>query len=181
VSRIGKQPIPIPSEVEIDISLPVVTIKGPKGTLSQAIHPNMGIEVIDNTLTVSRPSDNRTHKALHGLTRSLLANMVTGVTQGFERVLELVGVGYRVQQSGEALTLQLGFSHPVNVKPLSGITLEAQGNNRMLVQGTSKQAVGEMAARIRKLRPPNRYTGKGVRYSGELVRLKPGKAAGRKK
>ena len=181
MSRIGKQPISIPSEVEVDIDLPIVTVKGPKGALTQAVHPNMVIQLIENTLTVSRPSDSRTNKALHGLTRSLLANMVTGVTQGFERVLDLVGIGYRVQQSGDALTLQLGFSHPVDVKPLSGITLEAQGNNRLVVQGASKQAVGEMAARIRKLRPPNRYTGKGVRYSGELVRLKPGKAAGRKK
>ena len=136
----------------------------------------MQISLGDNTLTGSRPSDERTHRSLHGLTRSLLANMVEGVTSGFVRTLEIVGVGYRARMEGNNLVINVGFSHPVEVTPLPGITLSVEGNNRMKVSGIDKEVVGEMAARIRRIRPPDSYKGKGIRYSGEVVRLKPGKA-----
>lgn len=179
MSRIGRQPIPIPQGVEVTVQGSTVTIKGPKGSLTREFHPDMKIIHEDGVLRVERPSDQRHHRALHGLTRSLLANMVTGVSQGYTKSLELVGVGYRVQKEGEGIVLSVRFSHPVRVEPLPGVTLEVEGNNRIHVRGIDKQAVGQMAAQIRAVRPPNIYTGNGIRYLGEEVRLKPGKSARR--
>ena len=179
MSRIGKAPIPLPSGVTVTVEPEIVAVTGPRGELSQRVDSAMSVEVSDGVINVSRPSDSRQHRSLHGLTRSLVANMVIGVTEGFQKSLDLVGVGYRVQQSGEGIVLQVGFSHPVNVQPLPGVTLEVEGNNRIHIRGNDKQTVGEVAARIRKVRPPNAYTGKGVRYSDEKVRLKPGKSAAR--
>jgi large subunit ribosomal protein L6 len=179
MSRIGKAPIPVPSGVDVKIDGSVVTVKGKNGELKSEFHQDMTIVLEDGTLKVSRPSDEQQHRALHGLTRSLLNNMVIGVSDGYERALDLIGTGYRVQQNGKGLTFQLGFSHPVEVEPLEGITLEVDGQVRVVVKGADKQAVGHQAAVIRRLRPPNVYTGKGVRYSGEQIHLKPGKSAAR--
>lgn len=176
MSRIGKMPIPVPKGVSVDISEGEVTVKGPKGELRRQFNPDMLIELKEDTLTVSRPSDDRLHRSLHGLTRTLLANMVEGVTKGCGRTLEIVGVGYRAEKRGDNLVINVGFSHPVEVKPLPGITLEVVGNNRINVIGINKEVVGEMTARIRAIRPPDAYKGKGIRYSEEVVRLKPGKA-----
>jgi len=176
MSRIGKMPIPVPQGVSVDINNGDVSVKGPKGELRRQFSPEMSIELKEDTLTVSRPSDDREHRSLHGLTRTLLANMVEGVTEGYERYLDIVGVGYRAEQRGENLVISIGFSHTVEVKPLPGITLKAETNNRILVSGIDKEVVGEMAARIRAIRPPDAYKGKGIRYSGEVVRLKAGKA-----
>ena len=176
MSRIGKMPVPVPQGVSVDIDEGQVIVKGPKGELRRQFSTDMLIELREDTLTVSRPSDDRVHRSLHGLTRSLLANMVEGVTNGYERTLEIVGVGYRAEKRGDNLVINVGFSHPVEVKPLPGITLDVEGNNRMKVIGIDKEVVGEMAARIRAIRPPDAYKGKGIRYSGEIVRLKPGKA-----
>ena len=179
MSRIGKEPIPLPANVEVEINESEVTIKGPGGSLAQTFQPSMKISQDDGFLKVARPSDEREHKALHGLTRSLLVNMVTGVSEGFVKTLELVGVGYRVQARGDGLTLNVMFSHAVEVDPAPGVTLEVEGNNRIHVRGIDKQAVGQVAAEIRSVRPPNVYTGKGIRYVGEQVRLKAGKSARR--
>ena len=179
MSRIGNQVIPVPSGVEVSIKEHSVTVKGPKGTLSRTVHEDMIIQQDENLLKVSRPSDENHHKAFHGLTRSLLANMVEGVSNGFERELDLVGVGYRVQQKGKGITLNVMLSHSVDIDPDEGISLEVDGNNKIKVSGVDKQAVGQFAAQIRKVRPPNVYTGKGIRYSDEVVRLKPGKSARR--
>ena len=179
MSRVGNQVIPVPSGVEVSIKEHSVTVKGPKGTLSRTFHEDMIIQQDENFLKVSRPSDESHHKAFHGLTRSLLANMVEGVSSGFERELDLVGVGYRVQQKGKGITLNVMLSHSVDIDPDEGISLEVDGNNKIKVSGVDKQAVGQIAAQIRKVRPPNVYTGKGIRYSDEVVRLKPGKSARR--
>lgn len=179
MSRIGNQVIPVPSGVEVSIKEHSVTVKGPKGTLSRTFHEDMIIQQDEKLLKVSRPSDENHHKAFHGLTRSLLANMVEGVSNGFERELDLVGVGYRVQQKGKGITLNVMLSHSVDIDPDEGISLEVDGNNKIKVSGVDKQAVGQIAAQIRKVRPPNVYTGKGIRYSDEVVRLKPGKSARR--
>ncbi len=176
MSRIGKAPIPVPPRVSVTIEDNHVTVKGPKGELSRRFNPDMMIVIDDDVLTVSRPSDDRLHRSLHGLTRTLIANMVEGVTTGFERALDIVGVGYRVEHQGEKLVLNIGFSHQVEVVPLPGVSLSVEGNNRMKVTGINKEDVGEMAARIRKIRPPDAYKGKGIRYGGEVVRLKAGKA-----
>lgn len=180
MSRIGRKPIPLPPGVQVQVSDGQVTVKGPKGTLTLAVPPGIQVGVSEGVVTVARPSDERQHRALHGLTRALLHNMVAGVSQGFERVLEVHGVGYRVQKSGSGIVLQVGYSHPVEVQPLPGVTLEIEGTNRIFVRGPDKQAVGEMAARIRGVRRPDSYKGKGIRYAGEVVHLKPGKSAGRK-
>jgi large subunit ribosomal protein L6 len=180
MSRVGNKPIPIPSGVQVDIEDSMVVVKGSKGILTQSFNSDLSILRDGDVLRVTRPTDSREHRALHGLTGALLANMVVGVTEGYRRTLELVGAGYRAQQSGESLVLQVGFSHPVEITPLPGVVLSVEGNNRVHVDGIDKQAVGEMAARIRKVRRPNAYTGKGIRLAGERVRLKPGKASGRK-
>lgn len=179
MSRVGLQPIPLPSEVEATINGNQVTIKGPKGTLSKAFHTDMKIAQENSTLKVERPSDEREHRSLHGLTRSLLANMVVGVSQGYARTLELQGVGYRVQQSGKGILLSVMKSHTVDYQPREGITIEVESNNLIHIRGSDKQGVGQAAADIRKVRPPNAYTGKGIRYLGEQVRIKPGKSARR--
>ena len=176
MSRIGRMPITVPSGVTVSIKKSKVTVSGPKGELSRSLNPEMAITQQDNTITVSRPSDNKEHRSFHGLTRSLLANMVTGVSSGFDKNLEIVGVGYRAEQAGDKLIIRIGYSHTVEVTPLPGVSLVAEGANRIKVAGIDKEAVGEMAARIRKIRPPDAYKGKGIRYAGEKVRLKPGKA-----
>ncbi len=179
MSRIGKQPVPVPSGVDVNINGQVVTVKGAKGTLTDTFHQDMAIKSDNGTVVVERPSDAGEHKALHGLTRNLIANMVTGVSEGYSRSLELVGVGYRVQQSGKGIKLSVMLSHEVDYQPMDGITIAVEGNNMIHISGISKQAVGQTAAEIRKVRPPSVYTGKGIRYRGEQVRLKPGKSARR--
>jgi large subunit ribosomal protein L6 len=176
MSRIGRMPITVPSGVKVNIDGNTVTVSGPKGELSRSLPEEMIIKMEGDTLEVSRPSDNKKHRAYHGLTRSLLANMVEGVSKGFEKTLEIVGVGYRAEKTGLNLTLRIGYSHPVEVKPLPGTTLDVEGNNRIKVTGANKEMVGEMAANIRAIRPPDAYKGKGIRYTGEVVHLKPGKA-----
>ena len=169
-------PITVPPGVGVDIKQDEVMVKGPKGELRRRFNRDMSITLNDNSLVVSRPSDSKVHRSLHGLTRSLLANMVEGVTNGFEKNLEIVGVGYRAEKVGDKLVMRVGYSHPVEVLPLPGVTLDIEGANRIKVSGISKEVVGEMAARIRAIRPPDAYKGKGIRYAGELVRLKAGKA-----
>jgi large subunit ribosomal protein L6 len=176
MSRIGKLPIPVPSGVEITFSGQEITVTGPKGTLSHTVAEPIRVVQEDGTLFVQRPNEERESRALHGLTRSLVANMVTGVTAGFEKTLEIRGVGYRVQARGSDLEFALGYSHPVPVPAPVGITFEVQTPTRFVVRGIDKQAVGETAAKIRKLRRPDPYKGKGVRYAGENVRRKVGKA-----
>jgi len=177
MSRIGKKPITIPSGVEVTITPGTVKVKGPKGELSERINPEITVSQDDGTVTVTRPTDRGPHRALHGLTRSLVANMVTGVTEGFEKRLEIQGVGYRAQMKGQDLELQLGFSHPVNVKAPDGISFEVPQPTQIIVRGISKQRVGETAAQIRKWRPPEPYKGKGIRYADEYVQRKVGKRA----
>jgi large subunit ribosomal protein L6 len=176
MSRIGKMPIPVPAGVTVDIKDENITVKGPKGELSRAIPAEMLVKVAEGNVTVSRPSDSKKHRAYHGMTRSILANMVEGVSRGFEKTLEIVGVGYRAEKTGDKLIVRIGYSQPVEVRPLPGITLAVEGNNRIKVSGINKEIVGEMAANIRAIRPPDAYKGKGIRYMGEYVRLKPGKA-----
>jgi len=175
MSRVGKLPIKVPSGVTATIEKDRVTVKGPKGELSYHISPDIAVSQEGSTIVVSRPSDDPEHRAMHGLTRTLIYNMVNGVSQGFEKYLEIVGVGYRAEKSGEKLVVRVGYSHPVEVNPLPGVSLAVEGN-RIKVTGINKEVVGEMAARIRKIRPPDSYKGKGIRYAGEVVRLKPGKA-----
>lgn len=177
MSRIGKQPIVIPAGVEVAVDGSRVSVKGPKGTLEQVFHADMRIVLDNGTLRVERPSDERLHRSLHGLTRTLLANMVEGVTSGYEKRLEIVGVGYRAALKDSSLELAVGFSHPVTFRPPSGIEFEVPAANRITVRGIDKQLVGEVAAEIRKIRKPEPYKGKGIRYEGEYVRKKAGKAA----
>ena len=177
MSRIGRLPIPVPAGVEVSIDGQAVTVKGPKGTLSHTVADPIRIErAEDGTLTVSRPDDNRVSRSLHGLSRTLVANMVTGVTQGYSKSLEIVGVGYRVTAKGDALEFALGFSHPVTVTPPAGISFTVDRPTLFHVSGIDKQLVGEVAANIRKIRPPEPYKGKGVKYVGEVIRRKAGKA-----
>ncbi len=177
MSRIGRQPITIPSGVEVGVDGSRVSVKGPRGTLEQTFHADMRIVMENGTVRVERPSDERLHRSLHGLTRTLLANMVEGVTNGFEKRLEIVGVGYRAALRGSDLELQVGYSHPVTFRPPEGIEFEVPAQNRVTVRGIDKQLVGEVAAEIRKIRKPEPYKGKGIRYEGEYVRKKAGKAA----
>ena len=176
MSRIGRMPITIPSGVKVNIEGNTVTVSGPKGELSRSLPGEMRLNLEGDVLTVSRPSDSNQHRSYHGLTRSLLANMVEGVSKGFEKILEIVGVGYRAEKTGNNLTLRIGYSHQVEVVPLPGTSLDVEGNNRIKVTGANKEIVGEMAAKIRAIRPPDAYKGKGIRYAGETVHLKPGKA-----
>ena len=177
MSRIGKQPIPVPSGVEIKIDGSTVTVKGPKGELSQTFSEILSVKQEDGLLVVERPDDGREARSLHGLTRTLLANMVIGVSEGYSKNLEIVGVGYRAVLKGTDLELALGFSHPVVVVPESGISFEVPAPTKITVRGIDKQRVGQIAAEIRKWRKPEPYKGKGIRYEGEYVRRKLGKAA----
>jgi large subunit ribosomal protein L6 len=177
VSRIGRQPIPVPDGVEVTIEPERVQVKGPKGELAERKARDIGVERQDADLVVSRPSDRGEHRALHGLTRSLIANMVEGVTNGFEKRLEIQGVGYRAALRGQAIELTVGYSHAVTVEAPEGIEFEVPAPTQIVVRGISKQAVGEVAARIRKVRPPEPYKGKGIRYRGEYVARKVGKRA----
>ena len=176
MSRIGKQPIPLPASVQAKIEDDSITIRGPKGELRRQLPPDMRVHLDDGRLLVTRPSDQPRHRALHGLTRALLANMVTGVDSGFSKTLELHGVGYRAQQMGKAIQVAVGFSHPVDVQPPSGIELEVEGTSKIHIRGIDKELVGQTAAEIRSIRPPEPYKGKGIRYEGEHVRRKAGKA-----
>jgi len=176
MSRIGRMPIPLPQGVEVDIKGNEVRVKGPNGELSRSFDSAIAISLNQDTLTVSRSSDNRIHRSLHGLTRSLLANMVEGVSKGFKKELEIVGIGYRAQKVGEKVVLQVGYSHQVEIVPISGVSVSVPEPQRISVEGIDKQLVGDVAAKIRAVRPPDRYKGKGIRYAGERVRLKPGKS-----
>ena len=177
MSQIGNRPISVPNGVEIEIADGnAVTVKGPKGTLTQAFSPNMKLTRENGTVLVQRPDNERENRSLHGLTRTLLSNMVVGVTDGYKRDLEIQGVGYRAALDGKILVLSVGFSHPVRMTPPDGVSYTLDGNTRLSVVGIDKQLVGEEAARIRRVRPPEPYKGKGIRYAGEQVRRKAGKA-----
>ena len=177
MSRIGRKPIPVPAGVNVAIEPERVTVNGPKGELSERIHRDITVERVEEDLVVTRPTDRGEHRALHGLTRSLVANMVEGVTHGYEKRLEIQGVGYRAQLKGKDLELALGYSHPVPIKAPDGIEFEVPQPTRIVVRGISKQLVGEVAANIRKQRKPEPYKGKGIRYEGEYVARKVGKRA----
>lgn len=176
MSRIGKKPVTIPAGVEVKVDGTTVTVKGPKGTLTQEVHPNMTINIEGSELTVTRPNDDKENRALHGLTRSLIANMVEGVTEGFKKTLQVNGVGYRVAKQGKTLVMNLGFSHQVNVEEIDGITIEAPDANTIVISGADKQKVGQFAAEVREKRPPEPYKGKGIKYADEVIRRKEGKA-----
>lgn len=180
MSRIGRKPISLPTGVEINIENNIITVKGPKGTLSQSIPEDIAIDQEENELLVKRPSDAKRHRALHGLTRALVANMVTGVTSGFEKKLEMVGVGYRAQMQGSKLVISIGFSHPVEVEAPEGIEFEVPAVTKITVKGIDKQLVGNTAAHIRAIRKPEPYKGKGLRYENEVVRRKAGKTGAKK-
>ena len=181
MSRIGRKPIAIPAGVEVKLADGVATVKGPKGTLTQAIPPNMKVEVADGQILVTRPDDEKENRALHGLTRSLIANMVEGVTNGFKKELDVNGVGYRVQKQGKDLVMNLGYSHQVIVSEIPGITIEAPGPNKIIISGPDKQLVGQFAAEVREKRPPEPFKGKGIKYVDEVIRRKEGKTGGKGK
>ena len=177
MSRIGRMPIAVPAGVDVKIGANNdVTVKGPKGTLTQQLHPEMKIEMKDGVIEIIRPSEQKKHKALHGLTRSLLANMVIGVSEGFQKELEINGVGYRAQMQGKKLVLNLGYSHPVEMDEIKGIEIEVPAPNKIIVRGADKQLVGHVAANIREKRLPEPYKGKGIKYIDEHIRRKEGKA-----
>jgi len=176
MSRIGRLPIDVPAGVTVTIDGQDVAVKGPKGELSLTVKAPIEATLEDGRITVTRPDDERESRSLHGLSRTLINNLIIGVTQGYEKSLEVVGTGYRVQAKGQGVEFALGYSHPITVNPPAGITFEVEGNNKLTVKGIDKQAVGEVAANIRKLRKPEPYKGKGVRYAGEVVRRKAGKA-----
>ena len=180
MSRIGKKPVIIPANVTVDIAEGNnVTVKGPKGSLSYAFHPDMILKLDGNVLTVSRPTDEANHRALHGLTRTLIANMVEGVDKGFSKELEVNGVGYRAEKKGNQLVMRLGYSHEVFVDEIPGITIEVNGN-KITIKGIDKQVVGQFAAEVRSKRPPEPYKGKGIKYTDEVIRRKVGKTGGKK-
>ena len=176
MSRIGRLPITVPSGVDVTIDGRNVTVTGPKGTLSRALHPDITVSREDGTLVVTRPTEQKTHKQLHGLTRTLVNNMVVGVTDGYRKGLEITGVGYRAQLHGNKLQLNLGYSHPIEIDPPDGISFELENPTRLAVVGIDKELVGQIAAKVRATRKPEPYKGKGVRYSGEYIRRKAGKA-----
>lgn len=176
MSRIGLKPIPIPDGTKVNIDGNNITVEGSKGKLSQTINPQISVKIEDGNLLLSRPSDDRTHRSLHGLTRTLISNMVDGVSTGFQKNLEINGVGYRAQKSDKGLTLQIGFCHPVEFELPPGIEAVVEGNNKISIKGINKELVGETAARIRAIRRADGYKGKGIVYAGERLRLKPGKA-----
>jgi large subunit ribosomal protein L6 len=177
MSRIGKKPISIPAGVQVTVDGAVVRVQGPKGELTQSFQPGISVSVDAGVVTVERSSDHRSLRALHGLTRALIANMVTGVSHGFRRVLEIVGVGYKAELNGKRLNLVVGYSHPILITPPDGVNFIVENPTRFAVEGISKQLVGEVAARVRRYRPPEPYKGKGIRYEGERVRRKAGKTA----
>ena len=179
MSRIGKKPIPLPAKVNATIDKQDVTVKGPKGELKVTIHPEMAIKQEDGNITVNRPSDDPKHKALHGLSRTLIANMVEGVTKGFSKQLDIVGVGYKAEARPYGLQLALGYSHAIEYKAPKGITLKAPLPTQILIEGANKEIVGQVAAELRSLRPPEPYKGKGIKYAGEQIRRKAGKAGGK--
>ncbi len=176
MSRIGKKPVIIPEGVEVIVSENLVTVKGPKGQLQKQMPQAVNIEINENELVVLRPSDSSEHRALHGLSRSLISNMVEGVTKGFEKTLELVGVGYRATQQGDKVNIAMGYSHPIVIEPGEDIEIEVPAANKIVVKGIDKEAVGELAAKIRDIRRPEPYKGKGIKYQDEVVRRKVGKA-----
>ncbi|HLU23930.1 50S ribosomal protein L6 [Lederbergia graminis] len=175
MSRIGKKPIEIPAGVTVTQNGNTVTVKGPKGELTNSFNAEMAINIEDNVITVTRPSDAKEHRSLHGTTRSLISNMVEGVSKGFEKSLELVGVGYRAQKQGNKLVLNVGYSHPVEFEAEEGVEIEVPANTKIIVKGYNKEMVGALASNIRAVRPPEPYKGKGIRYEGENVRRKEGK------
>ena len=177
MSRIGKKPITIPAGVEVKVNGNEVTVKGPKGELKNTFNADMAIAMEGNAITVTRPTDNKEHRALHGLTRTLIANMVEGVANGYSKTLEVNGVGYRVQKQGKNLVMNLGFSHQVIVEEVPGITIEVPSPNQIVISGADKQQVGQFAAEVREKRPPEPYKGKGIKYADEHIRRKEGKAA----
>ena len=177
MSRVGKKPIELPTGVTVAINGNTVTVKGQKGELTRNFHPDITINVEENIVNVVRPTDNKEHRALHGTTRSILGNMVEGVSKGYERGLELVGVGYRATKSGSKLILNVGYSHPVEIVPEEGVEVDVPSNTKVIVKGIDKERVGALAANIRDVRPPEPYKGKGIRYEGEAVRRKEGKTA----
>ena len=176
MSRIGRLPITVPSTVDVTIDGRLLTVKGPKGTLSRSLHPDITVSREDGTLVVTRPTEQKTHKQLHGLTRTLVNNMVVGVTDGYRKGLEITGVGYRAALSGKKLQLNLGYSHPIEIDPPEGISFEVESPTRLAVVGIDKELVGQIAAKVRSTRKPEPYKGKGVRYAGEYIRRKAGKA-----
>lgn len=176
MSRVGRRPIPIPKGVTVTLKDGVITVKGPKGELSFRIHPEMRVIVEEDQIRVERPSDRKVHRALHGTTRQIIANMVHGVTQGYEKVLKVVGKGYRVQQRGKDVVFNVGFAHEVIFTPPPDVQVTVEGQDTVRVSGIDKQRVGQVAANIRSIRPPDPYKGKGIRYEGEVLILKPGKA-----
>lgn len=175
MSRIGKKPIELPEGVQINLDGSTLTVKGPKGELTRALHPDMILKIDEKEIVVERPSDNKNHRALHGTTRSVVANMVEGVTKGFEKKLELVGVGYRAAKNGDKLVLSVGYSHPVEMVPEQGIVVEVPEQTKITVSGIDKERVGEFAANVRAVRAPEPYKGKGIKYAGERIRRKEGK------
>ena len=176
MSRIGRKPITVPAGVEVKVDdANVVTVKGPKGTLTQAIHPNITVEVTGTEINVTRPNDEKENRALHGLSRTLIANMVEGVTKGYEKKLEVNGVGYRVAKEGKKLVMNLGYSHPVVMTEIDGVTFETPDANTIFVKGIDKQLVGQVAAQVREKRPPEPHKGKGIKYADEHIRRKAGK------
>lgn len=182
MSRIGRAPITVPAGVTVTIGAEnVVTVKGPKGTLTQTLHPDMIIKLEENVITVNRPSEEKAHKSLHGLTRTLINNMVVGVTEGYSKELEVNGVGYRAQKQGKQLVMNLGYSHQVIMDEIEGITIDVPSPNKIVISGPDKQVVGQFAAEVREKRPPEPYKGKGVKYVTEHIRRKEGKAGGKKK
>ncbi|XEC94606.1 50S ribosomal protein L6 [Paenibacillus tarimensis] len=180
MSRIGRKPIQVPAGVNISLDNTVITVKGPKGSLSRELHKDMKVVVAENEITIERPSDHKTHRSLHGTTRSVVANMVSGVTEGFQKTLELVGVGYRANKTGDKVVLNVGYSHPVEIVPDKGIEFDVPSNTKIIVKGIDKELVGATAAKIRSVREPEPYKGKGIKYEGERILRKEGKA-GKKK
>lgn len=180
MSRIGRKPITIPGGVNVTLDNTLITVKGPKGTLSRELHRDMKVVVTESEISVERPSDNKLHRSLHGTTRSVVANMVNGVTEGFVKSLELVGVGYRANKTGNKLVLNVGYSHPVEIEPENGIEFEVPSNTKIIVRGIDKELVGATAAKVRSVREPEPYKGKGIKYEGERILRKEGKA-GKKK
>ena len=181
MSRIGRKPIAIPAGVEVKNDNGLITVKGPKGTLTQKISPIISVEINGSEINVTRPNDDKEARSLHGLSRTLINNMIIGVTEGYKKELQVNGVGYRVQKQGDTLVMNLGYSHQVFVKEIPGITIEAPGPNQIIISGADKQLVGQFAAEVREKRPPEPYKGKGIKYTTERIRRKEGKAGGKKK